>query len=100
MNTQTEYQAEVAAGSAIHRKITQRELVLRRLQERAGEWVPMPDLVRASGAYAVHSRIADLRNPKWGGHQIEHRNEWRDGVCCSEYRLVIHDQVTSTVHSD
>ena len=26
-------------------------------------WIPMPDLGRAIGAWAVHSRVADLRRP-------------------------------------
>lgn len=40
---------------------TQCEAILARLIEARGEWVPMPELCRISGAYAVHSRISDLR---------------------------------------
>lgn len=70
---------------AARRGPSQAELVLWRLRESKGEWVPMPDLARVSRAYAVHSRVAELRGR---GHQIEHRNRWVDGVCCSEYRLL------------
>lgn len=40
---------------------TQNQLVLAELVRRHGQWVPMPELAAASGAYAVHSRISDLR---------------------------------------
>lgn len=49
-------------------------------------WVPMPALARDSGAYAVHSRVAELRGR---GHRIENRIERReDGTRLSWYRLV------------
>jgi hypothetical protein len=35
--------------------------ILHRLQERPGEMVEMPELVRVSGSYNVHSRIDELR---------------------------------------
>ena len=48
-------------------------------------WVPMPELWRVSGAFAVHSRISDLRKQ---GYKIEHRNERaEDGTVMSYYRL-------------
>lgn len=100
MNEQELFLAHVDGAAATTRRLTQRELVLIELQKNAGEWVPMPQLVRASGAYAVHSRVSDLRSPRHGSHQIEHRNTWNDGVCCSEYRLVIHESATATIHSD
>jgi hypothetical protein len=46
----------------------------------------MPDLATASGGYAVHSRIAELRK---AGHAIENQVERRaDGKRVSRYRLV------------
>lgn len=66
--TQREH-AESGAGT------TQCGAILARLEAAGGAWVPMPDLAKASGAYAVHSRVADLRS--WG-HVIEQRSE-RDG---------------------
>lgn len=60
------------------------------LRSRIGEWVPMPELWRASGAMAVHSRISDLRKR---GLDIEHRNEVAAGrVTHSFYRLVTPEQ--------
>lgn len=50
---------------------TQNDLVLARLQECPGEWVSLPVLISASGAYAVHSRISDLRKL---GHRIEQKS--------------------------
>ena len=44
---------------------TQVERILAVLTQRHGQWVPMPELARESGAYAVHSRISDLRKDGW-----------------------------------
>ena len=47
--------------------------------------MPMPELAQASGAFAVHSRVSDLRS--WG-HVVEQRSV-RDGrKVRSFYRLV------------
>jgi hypothetical protein len=67
------------------RRATQSTLILEQLQKKAGQWVPMPELVGISRAYAVHSRISDLRKR---GHVIEHKNEHVDGLCHSFYRLI------------
>jgi hypothetical protein len=67
------------------RRQTQSSLILEHLLKHKGQWVPMPDLVRISGAYAVHSRISDLRADD---HTIDHKNEHVDGLCHSFYRLV------------
>jgi hypothetical protein len=74
---QLEFQSRTGGG-------TQCDNILAALQSRRGQWVPMTDLWRASGAFAVHSRIADLRKR---GHAIEHRNEHHEGVVHSFYRL-------------
>ena len=58
--------------------------ILRRLQQTPGEWVPMPALARISGAYAIHSRISDLRRH---GHRIDHRNLREGRKILSSYRL-------------
>jgi hypothetical protein len=63
---------------------TQCELILRELLAHAGEWVPMPQLSRASGAYAVHSRISNLRER---GFKIETHVEGQRPKK-SSYRLV------------
>lgn len=42
------------------------------LKEHPGEMVPMPQLYEVSGAFAVHSRIADLRRR---GMKIENVSE-------------------------
>lgn len=49
-------------------------------------WVPMPTLSDASGAYAVHSRIAELRKR---GHVIENKvTRQQDGTRMSWYRII------------
>jgi len=53
---------------------TQCDLILTALRAAKGDWVTMWDLYEASGAMAVHSRIADLRKR---GHQID---QWSDSV--------------------
>lgn len=65
---------------------TQCGAILARLEAAKGDWVPMPELAKASGAFAVHSRVADLRS--WG-HAIEQRSK-RDGrKVRSFYRLEV-----------
>jgi hypothetical protein len=73
---------------------SQCEKIAATLRARCGEWVPMPDLWRASGAFAVHSRISDLR--KRQGMRIEHRNEHQpDGATHSFYRLLNAEQIAA-----
>lgn len=50
--------------------MSQCRAILAELERNVGQWVPMPRLVAASGAYAVHSRISELRA---AGHVIETR---------------------------
>lgn len=64
--------------------LSQCDLVLACLHGHGGDWVPMPLLARHSGAYAVHSRIADLRKR---GYQIDHRNLRNGRRILSQYRL-------------
>jgi hypothetical protein len=66
---------------------SQASLILAELQRRPGVNVPMPDLVRVSGAFAVHSRVAELRKR---GYQIENDID-HDPVSAAKhsyYRLV------------
>lgn len=58
--------------------------ILAALERANGAWVPMPELVRLSGAYAVHSRVSDLRLAGW---QVRHRNIYSGRKVFSEYRL-------------
>ena len=62
--------------------------ILTRLQaaREFNGWVPMPILSDVSGAYAVHSRIAELRRR---GHRIENKvTRQQDGKRLSWYRMV------------
>lgn len=53
-----------------------------------GEWVSMTEIGKVIGAWAVHSRAADLRRQ---GHAIENRIEvGKDGQKHSYYRLIAH----------
>lgn len=58
--------------------------ILTRLKRARGSWVPMPQLVAASGGYAVHSRVAELRNR---GHAIDNRTEVHGRLKRSFYKL-------------
>ena len=72
---------------------SQADIVLGVLQQFQGKWVAMPLLSDASGAYAIHSRISELRMKR--GLKIDHKNE-RDGrVVKSFYRLVEQSQVAA-----
>lgn len=76
--TQREFRA--ANGGA-----SQCDRIQAALEQARGEWVAMTELWRVSGAFAVHSRVADLRKR---GHCIEHKNARQaDGVVHSFYRL-------------
>lgn len=78
----TEAQFRSTAGP---RRASQCDKVLARLEDSSGAWVSLPELVRVSGAYAVHSRVSDLRKR---GYVIEQANEHVDGLVHSSYRLV------------
>lgn len=62
--------------------------ILKELQANANSWVSMPRLYQCSGAFAVHSRIADLRKL---GHDIKNqrRAALTGRVFISEYRLEV-----------
>ena len=44
---------------------TQNQIVLNMLKRFRRKWVAMPTLAILAGAYAIHSRIADLRRAGW-----------------------------------
>ena len=52
--------------------MTQNALVLSALEARRGQWVEMPELAKAAGCFAVHSRISNLRE---AGHMIMNKIE-------------------------
>lgn len=69
---------------------TQEQILLEYLQARPDQWIPMPELVRVCGGYAVHSRISGLRK---AGHDI--RNATRSGAGnrkMSSYMLVVNGE--------
>lgn len=77
--------------------MSQCEKIATVLLARRGEWVAMTDLWQASGAFAVHSRISDLRK---GGMSIDHRNERAaNGVTHSFYRLLTDEQAAARTQS-
>jgi hypothetical protein len=41
--------------------MSQTDLLRTYLTARPGEWIPMPVLAEQIGAFAVHSRVSDLR---------------------------------------
>lgn len=71
---------------------TQAQMILRRLQEFPNVWVPMPELAHVSGAFAVHSRISELREH---GFDIEVKLEG-NRPRHSFYRLIVPILPTNT----
>jgi hypothetical protein len=63
---------------------TQAQAILSRLQQSPGEWVGMPELAEVSGAYAVHSRAAQLRKE---GYKVENKCRKVEGKTHSFYRI-------------
>jgi hypothetical protein len=81
MATETQLEFSVSSGPRTQNGRL-RELFL----ARPGEWLSMVELGQAIGAWAVHSRVADLRRQ---GLAIENRIEVAaDGKRLSYYRLV------------
>lgn len=82
MNHQEKFQANGGGGSQCDR-------ILAVLAGRAGKWVAMPRLVKASGSYVIHSRIADLNRRRRASElpPIENRTRRFGGACLSFYRL-------------
>ena len=66
--------------------MSQNNLIYEELRRNANRYVSMPDLVRVSGSYNIHSRIADLREK---GSIIENKVEKIDGKNHSYYKLVL-----------
>ena len=75
-------QLEFAASTQAE---SQCDKLLRALKSEAGQWISLPSLVYATGGFAVHSRISDLRK---AGHMIDHKNERAEGKTHSFYRLI------------
>ena len=70
------------------KKLSQNDLVERRLQETPDQWVEMPELCKVSGSYNIHTRISELRKR---GHQISNKQETVNGQRYSYYKLENHD---------
>jgi biotin operon repressor len=68
---------------------SQCDIILAALQNKAGQWVSLPEWAFSSGSMAVHSRISDLRER---GHIIEHRNQRKGRKVHSSYRLLSESQ--------
>lgn len=67
---------------------TQRERLLRLLEENCGRWVDLPSIL-GLGVAQYGARIYELRRelqPK--GYRIENRTERKDGAVHSWFRLV------------
>ena len=62
---------------------TQRDKILRLLQERAGQWVPVFEIAALACQY--NARLKELREQ---GYQIENENRHVGGQVHSSYRLV------------
>ena len=63
---------------------SQCDRIRRALEAQQGLWVPMPLLAAESGAYAVHSRVSDLRKR---GFTIEHKSTRFGSQVQSSYRI-------------
>ena len=73
MISQTEQDYRASGGGK-----TQTDMLYDILTRSPGEWFSMPLLAERIGAYAVHSRIADVRRRLYqeGRGRIENRQAW------------------------
>lgn len=60
--------------------------ILEVLRAAGNDWVPMPELVRASGSYNIHSRVDELRSKH--GVNIENHTDVSVRPHLSRYRLI------------
>jgi len=61
---------------------------LARLMNPAGEWVPAYEMRNPDGRGEIlqqNARLWELKHVH--GYDVENRQEWRDGVCHSSYRV-------------
>lgn len=72
--------------------MTQAEAIEQELRRMAGEWVSLPRLHEVSGAYAVHSRVAELRKTRDLVIENRVRRGKGGGPSLSEYRLMTEEQ--------
>ena len=88
------YDNRAASRGGVYRSIhepmntrpSQAKLIHAALERKRGCWVSLLHLHHVSGAFAVHSRVAELRRR---GYSIENRTERaEDGACESWYRLI------------
>jgi hypothetical protein len=77
--TQTEYKTEGVGQS-------QCDLILAELLKSKGQWVSMLKLHEVSGAFAVHSRVSDLRAR---GYSIANRNERQDSGSIHSFYMLL-----------
>lgn len=63
---------------------SQNDIIANLLASKPGRWISMIELGKAAGAWAVHSRVAELRKRR--GMQISNRREIVDGKVHSFYR--------------
>ena len=66
------------------RRLSQAERILKLLQERAGEWIPVYELAGITLQYSA--RVYTLRQM---GHRIENKTERIRGAVHSWFRLVL-----------
>ena len=66
---------------------TQARSILARLEQSPNEWVAMTELGKYAGCWAVHSRIAEIREKY--GRTVENRCHKVEGRTHSFYRLVV-----------
>lgn len=64
--------------------ISQNTRIFNHLAAHPGRWVGMPELVKLSGSYNVHSRVSDLRKR---GVSIECRVDRTKRKAMSFYRI-------------
>ena len=74
--------------------MTNRENALALLQRHANHWVTGQMLVEAGAGYRYSARIWELRQPKWGGYNIEERRDPSGRSALGQFRLVDERQMS------
>lgn len=75
--------------------MTNRECALALFLRRPGEWIGGQEFVEAGAGYRYAARIWELRQPKWGGHNIEERRDPTGRSALGQWRYIAEPVQTS-----
>lgn len=74
--------------------MTRMEAALRLLQSKPNTWIGGQEFVDAGAGYRYPARIFELKQPKYGGYNIEERRDPTGRSALGQWRLVDERQLS------